>query len=205
VKTVAVGVAGSGTSAIGGSISVNTISLNTASNIVNGANVAATANVLVATQADHAIEQSTGAAGFGANGGVGASLVINTVSGSSNAAIEGSGTVVTADAASGVGIKMNDNEFTSIDHIADINSITNYQTLDLKNKRKTLEQETGVAVNASATQKINSIVVNVGGAGSVGIAANVELNRVKGNTEAHIQDAAITTKNNGNVDVRLVI
>ncbi len=193
IETISVAVGAGETVGVGGSFSVNLLQNNVSSYIDDGAKVTAENNVAVLAESDDRIQIASGAAGVGIgvkSAGIGITSITNEVAGSTRAYISGANTKVTAFAKdSSDRITVNDGALNTAVDLGQQVDIDNYNQLDLK-ADKTTKQINGLAVNASSTQHIEAIGVNIGaGAGGLGFIADV--NVVTGTTNAFISDATI--------------
>lgn len=194
IDAATVGVAVGGDAGIGASVAVNLAGGNVTARIDGGAQVVAQDNVGVIADSDETITNIAGSAGIGA-AGVGASVSVNRLSGTTEAKIDGGTTRVSAQAGSELGVQVAQGALSAgtvqLDGSADERwkAITDFGDADLKGRQQT-ERVTGVAVNASATHTIEAASGNVAaGLGGVGGVANV--NVIGGATRALVSDATI--------------
>jgi hypothetical protein len=214
VQIIAVGLGVSkGNVGIAGSVITNEINSDTSAKIKDGARINATNNVLVNAESDDHIDLAAGAFGASKGVGIGASVVVNGITTSTVAAIEGTNTVVTAQA-KGNTLVINSGGFDDFGSVNSADSINAYHDLDLKAKKAKASIK-GVAVNATATEYIESISVNAGVGKDAAVAANININHINGGgasglkgTLAYIADATVTSgvtgdaSRVGDIDVR---
>ena len=175
VKVLAASGSGGGTAGFAGSIAINDIGGSTTARVSQGAQVQASGNVKVAAEADDRITASAGAAAVGGTAGGGGSIAVNDVRNDTTAEITGSGTSVNA-LAQGTGTISVDN-----------GTLGSGSTLAKQQQQDALK---GTAVVASSTSEVDTILVNVGGGGKVGVAAGVSVNMLAGSTTAQVKDGA---------------
>ena len=196
IETISVAVGVSKDIGIGGSVTTNYVDDTVEAYINEGARVLAEGNVGVLAESDQRIQVAAGAAGVGIKGGgVGLSISINEISGSTKAYVDGVSTRVTGRAKGSELLTINSGGLQDDVNLADQVDLATYSKLDLKAKKAT-EDVSGVAVVASATQHIESIGVNVaGGAIAAGVVENI--NTIGGSTQAYVLNARINSENAG--------
>ncbi|WBY02171.1 leukotoxin LktA family filamentous adhesin [Ramlibacter tataouinensis] len=199
IKAAAAGVAASGQVAVGGSVAVNLIGNDTTARIDGGAQVAADDNVGVIADADDRITLVAGSAGIGLSTvGVGASVAVNSISGSTRAFIDGATTRVDGRAYSSDALTVKSGLLASpigvsgaYDNImANGGALAGWGRTDLAG-RKADETVRGVAVNASASHSIENIVVNVAAGKYAGVGGVTNLNLIGGETTAYVKGAQV--------------
>lgn len=195
IRTLAVGAGASGSFGLGGSVAVNLVENTTDAYITGGAKVDAENNVGVIAEADDKVQLAAGAAGVGVSGaGVGVAVTVNKIGGTTQAYVSGAQTEVNArarDAGSTMTVNAGDLAGAGVDlgsglSIAEYNNAA-YTLADLR----ATESTSGLAVNASATHQLETIVANIGGGLYAGIAATTNVNLVGGETKAYIDAATV--------------
>lgn len=194
IRTVAAGLGGGG--AVGGaaSVAVNRMKGTVSARIEAGANVLAQDNVGVLAAQAQQIDVYAGSIGGGVNAGIGLGTVVNLVDGSTEAAITGAGTAVTAlglgDALAGVdsGRRTAGNTHSTRTDAAGMA----FDTVDLSTGHIDVH---GIAVNAATRQQVRTIGVS-GALGTTPIASGAvavmaAVNDIAGSTTAIIKDARI--------------
>ncbi|MBU2047780.1 MAG: hypothetical protein KKH61_02215, partial [Gammaproteobacteria bacterium] len=194
IRTVAAGLGGGG--AVGGaaSVAVNRMKGAVSARIEAGANVLAQDNVGVLAAQAQQIDVYAGSIGGGVNAGIGLGTVVNLVDGSTEAAITGGGTAVTAlglgDALAGVdsGRRTAGNTHSTRTDAAGMA----FDTVDLGTGHIDVH---GIAVNAATRQQVRTIGVS-GALGTTPIASGAvavmaAVNDIAGSTTAIIKDARI--------------
>lgn len=192
IDTLAIGLGGGAKVGIGGSVVTNFVDNDVLAYIDAGARVIAEQNVGVLAQSDDRITMAAGSAGIGlANAGVGASVSVNRIRGDTKAYIAGADTQVTARGLdSGRAMTVFAGELDAEVDLASAVDVTSYGSLDLADHKATMTV-TGIAVNASATQHVENIDVNVAGSKAFAGGVTVNVNRISGATEAYVDRAAI--------------
>jgi len=193
IRTVAAGLGGG---AVGGaaSVAVNRMKGAVSARIEAGANVLAQDNVGVLAAQAQQIDVYAGSIGGGVNAGIGLGTVVNLVDGSTEAAITGAGTAVTAlglgDALAGVdsGRRTAGNTHSTRTDAAGMA----FDTVDLGTGHIDVH---GIAVNAATRQQVRTIGVS-GALGTTPIASGAvavmaAVNDIAGSTTAIIKDARI--------------
>ncbi|WP_018410451.1 leukotoxin LktA family filamentous adhesin [Methyloversatilis thermotolerans] len=204
IKTAAAGVGAGVDVGVGGSVAVNLINSDTQALIENGAEVEASGNVGVLAESDDRITLLAGAAGVGVSvAGVGASISVNEITGTTEAAIRGS--EVAARARLNDNLSINSGEIGGVDLRDSIDRMSTsgggYSTSDpfvapdLAASRGS-ENMRGLAVNASATHQTTTAVANVGGGLFAGVAATISTTIIDGETRATISDSLINGGDN---------
>jgi filamentous hemagglutinin family protein len=200
IKAGAAGVAISGQVGVGASTAVNLIGNDTTAHIEGGAQVSADNNVGVVADADDSITLLAGSAGIGIGTvGVGASVAVNHISGTTKAYIDGATTQVDGRGFSDTEkLTVKSGALTSgVDLAAAYDNVTanggglgSWGRIDLAG-RKADEQVRGVAVNASASHSIEDIVVNVAGGLYAGVGGVTNVNVIAGETSAYVKGARV--------------
>jgi len=197
IETAAVGAAFGGQVGISGSVAVNRLDNDVLAEIRDGARVNAANNVGVLAESDDRISVLAGGVAIGASAGVGASAVVNEIYGTTGANITGANTEVTARAAnSGESFEVRSgrlededgNTLGAVNQDANVD-IGSYQALDIPSLKQD-KTVTGLAVNASSSQHVETLVANVAG-GKVGVGVLATVNVIDGETQASIQDSVI--------------
>ncbi len=200
IETLGIGLGGGDKVGVGGSVVTNFVDNDVEAYIDDGAQVMADDNVGVLAQSDDRITMAAGSAGIGLeSAGVGASVSVNKISGDTKAYIAGPDTAVTAkglDASNTLTIFPG--ELDEDVDLATSVDVDTYNSLALRDEMLT-EEVTGLAVNASATQHVENIDVNVTGSAKFAGGVTVNVNRISGTTEAYIDNAA--TDGGGDVNV----
>lgn len=193
---IGIAVAGQGASAAG-SVSVNMIDNDVTAHIGDGANIVADDNVGVIATSDEQISNYSGMLSGAVQGaGVGISVSVNQINGNTSATVgdEDKETYVTA-----LG---NGADLTTNTDIADSeinNALISDETVAIKSKiDRTTEERSGLVVDASSTRDMKSFLVTAGVAGNAGIAGTVNVNMIKGATNAGV---ANTTINSGSASM----
>ena len=197
IETAAVGAAFGGQVGISGSVAVNRLDNDVLAEIRDGARVDAARNVGVLAESDDRISVLAGGVAIGASAGVGASAVVNEIYGTTAANIIGATTEVTARAEDGNDSfavrsgRLEDedgNTLGAVNQDANVD-IASYQALDIPSMKQD-KTVTGLAVNASSSQHVETLVANVAG-GKVGVGVLATVNVIDGETQASIQDSVI--------------
>jgi filamentous hemagglutinin family protein len=198
INTISVGIGGGKDVGIGGSITTNFIDNDVWAYIDDGAKVIAQNNVAVLTESDDRLTVAAGSAGIGlGSAGIGVSFAYNDIKGSAKAYIEGTGTgtEVSAYAKSAIDkLTMNTGLLDSSVDLGKAVDLDTYNKLDLRSKKEK-QDVTGVAVNASSTQHVESIGANLAAGYSAGLGLVTTLNNIAGSTEAYIQNATVNGDN----------
>ncbi len=199
IKALSIGVGASGEVGVAGSFSINTLKSHTNAYIDNGAVVVAERNVGVLAESDDKITVASGAAGVGIGaGGLGASFTVNYIGSTTAAYVDGSSVTALAKEPTDV-LSVNSGDLiTGTDTAVDLSALNlaTYNKLDLKSK-KAKKNITGLAVNASSTQHIDSITANVAGGTGVGVAVIESVSAIGGSTSAYINNSNINPTNTG--------
>ena len=171
--SVTVGLSGGGEVGVGGAVSVAVNKNDVEARIGNSATVDAGGNVLVNAQDDTTAVLVAGAAAGGGNTGVGGSLAVATLLGTTKASIGDNATV------NARGLGSDSQVYTGA-------------------TGHTKEGAKGVSVTAYGSEKLTTTVASGAGGGTAGVAATVSGNVIASDTEATIgQDAHINADANG--------
>jgi hypothetical protein len=198
IETIAIGLGAGGEVGVAGSVAVNMISSDTKSYIDGGGQAIFENNVGVIANTDESMLVAAGALAIGGSAaGVGASVVVNDVSGSTVAYLDGAATRVTAKAKDA-------NDKLSVDSGAlndgvDLGKsvdLAQYASIDLRGE-KTKKNVTGLAVNATGTQVAETLNAAIAGSSTVGVAINANVNLIGGSTKAYISGAQVNASNSG--------
>lgn len=189
---IGIGVAGSG-AGVTGSVAVNMIKNDVTAHIGSGANIVANNNVGVVATSDEQIATYAGSASVAGTGaGVGASVSVNQIDGTTSATVgdEDKETNVTA-LGNGAGLKTD----TNINKNTINNALINNKTVDINShieREEEGETRNGLIVDASSTRDMKSFLINasVGGEGA-GVSGNVNVNMIDGATSAGITNTNV--------------
>ncbi|MCA3120832.1 MAG: leukotoxin LktA family filamentous adhesin, partial [Rhodocyclaceae bacterium] len=194
VDTIAVGVGGGVNVGVGGSVAVNKTGGNTSAFISGGADVEAENNVGVIAQSDDAVQVLAGAGGIGLTAaGVGASVTVNRLDGTTEAYVSGASTKVSARGKDlGSTMTIASGRLTAPVDLGSALSLATYDPANyvLSNRRETL-QVSGLAVNASASHSVATQAKNIAGGTFAGVAGTTAVNLIGGSTTAYISAARI--------------
>ena len=210
INTISVGIGGGKDVGIGGSITTNFINNDVWAYIDDGAKVIAENNVGVLTESDDRLTVAAGSAGVGlGSAGIGVSFAYNDIKGSAKAYIEGTGTgtEVSAYAINAADkLTVNTGLLDSSVDLGKAVDLSTYNKLDLRAKKQK-QSVTGLVVNASSSQHVESIGANLAAGYSAGLGLVVTLNNIAGSTEAYIQNSKINAINTGgttNQDINVI-
>ena len=176
IKAIAAGGSAAGNVAFAGSIALNFLRNRTEALVSGDATITADHSATVEATADNAIEVIAGVLSLSGSTGVGGAVAVNDLDNDTRAAVAGSATRIEA---------TGNGDAVQVD-----SGLLSAAGGDLAERRTTRTLH-GVAVVASATDRIDSIVANVAGGGSAGVAASVGVNLVGGSTEATVTDASL--------------
>ncbi len=199
IAAIAAGLGAGGKVGVAGSVVTNFIGNTTNALIDGAARVEGVHNVGVRAETDDRITVAAGSAGIGVSGvGVGASVTVNKIDSSTTARIGNAAhgrTLVDARSVDGEAdaLAVNDGTLSEDVDLGETVDIASYGGLDLKSKKQQ-KNVTGVAVNASATQHIENIDVNVAAGQGLGAGAAVNVNLVQGSTVAEVVNADINQR-----------
>lgn len=198
---VGVGVAGSG-AGVTGSVAVNMIENDVTAHIGSGANIEADGSVGVVATSDEQIANYAGQLAVGGIGaGVGVSVSVNQIAGTTSATVGGEKEDATSVVAKGndslttdtvINVDINDDEKSEIHNtLIDDETVAMTKVIDRQN-----EERSGLIVDASSTRDLKSFLITAGVAGEgAGVTGTVNVNQIAGGT-----DAGITNTNVNNVD-----
>ena len=190
IKAIAAGGSGAGSVAFAGSIALNFMRNLTEALVSGDAQISANDSATVEADSDNAIKVIAGSISAGGSVGVGGAVAVNDLDNTTRSAVSGSGTVIDA-AGNGAAVLVDSGALsTAGGDLAD---------------RQTRRGLRGAAVVASATDQIDSIVANLSGGGSAGVAAAVGINLVGGSTEASVTDARLGRGVNASSDQEILV
>lgn len=202
---IGIGVAGEG-AGVTGNVSVNMIENNVTAHIGGGANIVADGSVGVVATSDEQIANYAGSASVaGIGAGVGASVSVNQIAGTTSATVgdEGENEAETSVTAKGNDSLTTD---TNIDKTTINDDLIDNDTVNINSHIKRTEDgetRSGLIVDASSTRDLKSFLINagVGGVGA-GVTGTVNVNMINGSTEAAIINTEVNSSaNKGNVFV----
>lgn len=203
---IGIAVAAQGAGATG-SVAVNMIENNVTAHIGSGANIVADGSVGVVATSDEQIATYAGQAAVAGQGaGVGISVAVNEIGGTTSATVGGEEEAETSIIAKGNdSIKTN----TKIDVDKEINdALIDGKTVGMDDVIDRQEEErSGLIVDASSTRDMKSFLITAGVAGmGAGVAGTVNVNQINGGTNAGITNTTVNggsanTANAGNVTV----
>ena len=202
---IGIGVAGEG-AGVTGNVSVNMIKNNVTAHIGGGANIVADGSVGVVATSDEQIANYAGSASVaGIGAGVGASVSVNQIAGTTSATVgdEGENEAETSVTAKGNDSLTTD---TNIDKSSINDDLIDNDTVNINTHIKRTEDgetRSGLIVDASSTRDLKSFLINagVGGVGA-GVTGTVNVNMINGSTEAAIINTEVNSSaNKGNVFV----
>ncbi len=202
---IGIGVAGEG-AGVTGNVSVNMIKNNVTAHIGGGANIVADGSVGVVATSDEQIANYAGSASVaGIGAGVGASVSVNQIAGTTSATVgdEGENEAETSVTAKGNDSLTTD---TNIDKTTINDDLIDNDTVNINSHIKRTEDgetRSGLIVDASSTRDLKSFLINagVGGVGA-GVTGTVNVNMINGSTEAAIINTEVNSSaNKGNVFV----
>lgn len=168
---------GGGTAGFAGSIAINDLGGTTAARIDDGAQVSAQHNLLLSAQDDETIQAKAGTVALGGTVGGGGAIAVNDIHSESRAEVAGTATRLAALAQGGT--LTVDNGGLNAGGFGD--SVASRQQQDAMR---------GVAVIASSSSKVESIIANASGGGTAGVAATVSVNLLGGSTTASVGGGA---------------
>ncbi|MBR4907491.1 MAG: leukotoxin LktA family filamentous adhesin, partial [Acidaminococcaceae bacterium] len=198
--SLGVGASGGMYAGVAGSVAVNLLNGYTRANLADSA-VTSENNVSVAAMSDTSLDNYAGTVTFAATGGaVGVSVSVNDIQNETSAGISGSGTKILAKS-SGAAVKLADTVNDS-EIINTFINVTDNMTPTFPLERTDTEYK-GITVSSSATNKINSLLANVGfAAEGAEVTGTVNVNLIGGKTEASVTGGSqLTAENSGNVAV----
>lgn len=194
------GIAGQG-AGICGSVAVNMIENDVTAHIGSGANIEADGTVGVVATSDEQIANYAGQLAVGGIGaGVGVSVSVNQIAGTTSATVGGEKEDATSVVAKGndslttdtvINVDINDDEKSEIHNtLIDDETVAMTKVIDRQN-----EERSGLIVDASSTRDLKSFLITAGVAGEgAGVTGTVNVNMIDGKTTAGITN---TTVNGG--------
>ena len=194
------GIAGTG-AGISGSVAVNMIENDVTAHIGSGANIEADGSVGVVATSDEQIANYAGQLAVGGIGaGVGVSVSVNQIAGTTSATVGGEKEDATSVVAKGndslttdtvINVDINDDEKSEIHNtLIDDETVAMTKVIDRQN-----EERSGLIVDASSTRDLKSFLITAGVAGEgAGVTGTVNVNMIDGKTTAGITN---TTVNGG--------
>lgn len=193
IENVGVGIAVAGQGAgVAGSVSVNMIDNDVTAHIGGDANIVADGSVGVVATSDEQISNYTGQVAVGAVGaGVGLSVSVNQITGTTAASVGDEGEAQTKVSAAGNGSGLTTDTMIDDTEINDEVISKDSVNIDAKIDR---DQETrnGLIVDASSARDLKSFLVTAGVAGEgAGVSGTVNVNQIDGATNARIVNAAV--------------
>lgn len=208
------GIAGTG-AGISGSVAVNMIENDVSAHIGSGANIVADGSVGVVATSDEQISNYAGQLAVGGVGaGVGVSVSVNQIAGTTSATVGGEKEDATSVVAKGnnslttdtvINVDINDDEKSEIHNtLIDDETVAMTKVIDRQN-----EERSGLIVDASSTRDLKSFLITAGVAGEgAGVTGTVNVNMIDGKTTAGITNTnvnggstAAVPGNNANVTV----
>jgi hypothetical protein len=192
IQAIALGGAWGQNFGAAGSLAVNLLSTNVTARITSGADVTADNNVGVLAANSDTIRVIAGAAAASTgSSALGASVVVNTISGTTQAYVSDSGTKVDAK-----GADLTDDLLVNkgqLVHAIDVGTASRPSDTapDLTEMQQTVN---GLAIVASSHQAVVTNALSAGLASSVGAGLTPVTNLMGGTTKAYVADAAIDTR-----------
>ncbi|MBU0750688.1 MAG: hypothetical protein KJ787_00105 [Gammaproteobacteria bacterium] len=184
IVSVSAGFAGGGKAGVGGAVSVGVVANDVQAYVGKSASVDSDGNVLVNAQDDMTAVLTAGAGAGGGNAGVGGSLAVATLIGTTKAYIGESAQVN----ARGLGAA------SSVYSGETVFSDTESQATTFLGKKK--EDAKGLSVTAYNRENLITTVVGGAGGGTAGVAATVSANVIATTAEASIGRSARINENN---------
>lgn len=199
IENIGVGAGAGGTGGVTGSVAVNMIENDVTAHIGSGANIVGNNNVGIVATSDEQIANYAGVLGGGGTAGVGVSVSVNQINGTTSATVgdetvgnEDKETNVTA-LGNGAGLKTdtNINKNTINNALIDDSTVAIGKHIERKEEGET---RSGLIVDASSTRDMRSFLVTGGVAANAGVAGTVNVNMIDGATYAQVVN---TTVNGG--------
>ena len=193
IENIGVGIAVAGQGAgVSGSVAVNMIDNDVTAHIGSGANINTNGSVGVVAKSDEQISNYAGQVAVGAVGaGVGLSVSVNQITGTTAASVGGEGEAQTKVSAAGNGSGLTTDTVIDDTEINDEVISKDSVKIDAKIDRSQ-ETRNGLIVDASSTRDLKSFLVTAGVAGKgAGVSGTVNVNQIDGATDAGIVNAAI--------------
>ena len=189
IKSLAVGIAIGDKFAGGGSIVTNIIDGDTKAVVNGGTDITAQNNAGVLARSQDRLDVIGGGVGFSkAGGGLGIAVTTNVMNADTIAAIEGSGTKLSALGKSATGLTVFEGGLSTA---PDLTAIGESEAGLVKALGVKTKQVTGVAVNASSLNNVNVAALSVGAGKVAGIGGNVATTVMGGTTEARVVGATL--------------
>ena len=170
IESIAAGGSGGGTAGVAGSVVINYVASSTEA-FLSGGTVAAAGSIAVLADANFVSQVYGGTLTIGGTVGFGGTVVTNTFDNQTRAYVDAGSTVTALGA-------------TPLD-VPAANGTDGTQSIH------------GVAVVATAREDIRLLTANLSGGGTAGVAANVSVTSVEGDTNAFIRDSTINPGNTG--------
>ena len=192
IQAIAVGAALSSGGSVSGSVATSIQSTSVTARVTQGGDVLADNNVGILASNTDTIHVIAGALGVsGSSAGLGASVVVNTISGTTKAYVAGSTTKVDAR-----GLSQTDNLQVNTGQLANpINLGTSQAPTDATpDMTETTEVVHGLAIVATSHQGVVANAVSAGFSGGVGAGLTVVTNIMGGETRAYVDSASIDTR-----------
>lgn len=182
IENIGVGAGAGGTGGVTGSVAVNMIENDVTAHIGSGANssanIVADGTVGVVATSDEQIANYAGVLGGGGTAGVGVSVSVNQINGTTSATVgnEDKETNVTA-LGNGAGLKTdtNINKDTINNALIDDSTVAIGKHIERKEEGET---RSGLIVDASSTRDMRSFLVTGGVAANAGVAGTVNVNMI---------------------------
>lgn len=196
IENIGIGIAVAGQGAgVTGSVSVNMIDNDVTAHIGSGANITADGSVGVVATSDEQIANYAGQAAVAGQGaGVGVSVAVNQIAGTTSATVgdEGENEAETSVIAKGNDSLTTD---TNIDKTTINDDLIDNDTVNINSHIKRTEDgetRSGLIVDASSTRDMKSFLLTagVGGMGA-GVTGTVNVNMIKGATNAGVANTIV--------------
>jgi filamentous hemagglutinin family protein len=188
IVSVTMGFAGGGSTGVGGAVSVGVVKNDVEAYIGKSASVDADGNVLVNAQDDVTAVLTAGAGAGGGTAGVGASLAVATLLGTTKAYVGENATV---------NARGNRDAATVYGGGTVITQQSDSPTMPGDLAAKHTESARGLSVTAYNREKLVTTVVGGAGGGTAGVAGTVSANVIANTTEAYIGRGAQINASNG--------
>lgn len=196
IENIGIGIAVAGQGAgVSGSVAVNMIDNDVTAHIGDGANIVADGSVGVVATSDEQIANYAGQAAVAGQGaGVGVSVAVNQIAGTTSATVgdEGENEAETSVTAKGNDSLTTD---TNIDKTTINDDLIDNDTVNINSHIKRTEDgetRSGLIVDASSTRDMKSFLLTagVGGMGA-GVTGTVNVNMIKGATNAGVANTIV--------------
>lgn len=188
--SVTVGFGGGGNTGVGGAVSIGVVKNDVQAYIGSSANVDSDGNVLVNAEDDVTAVLTAGGAAGGGTAGVGGSLAVATLLGSTKAFIGDDAQVNARGNEAAASVYSGETAASLLSDDADTAKST-----DFAGRKK--EDAKGLSVTAYNREKLITTAASGAGGGSAGVAATVSGNVIASTTEAYIGRSAEINKANG--------